>query len=181
MNTVLLGGSRSISRLAVPVQDRIENIVSQGFEILIGDANGADRVFQAHLASRGYKNVTVFCSGNACRNNVGNWKVTFVQTGRVKLDFEHYAQKDAQMASKADYGLFLWNGKSRGTLNSVRMLLERGRPVLVYISPKKSFVTLKKYRDLQSVMGRLGIDVPSLHKTPSKRGAKPLAQRSLFS
>ncbi|MBI2166371.1 MAG: hypothetical protein HYU29_08240 [Chloroflexi bacterium] len=180
MSKVILGGSRSVSRLNAPVRERVENIVSQGFDIVIGDANGADKALQEYLATRGYEKVTVFCSGDVCRNNLGNWKTVFIPTGRQKLDFEHYAQKDARMVGEADYGLFLWNGKSHGTLNSVRMLLKRGRPALVYISPKKSFVTMKMERDLEGVLGEFDLAVPHPHRRNPKNSAKSGVQRSLF-
>ncbi len=180
MSKVLLGGSRSVSRLSAPVRDRVENIVSQGFDVFIGDANGADRALQEYLANRRYDKVTVFCSGDVCRNNLGNWKTVFIPTGRKKLDFEHYVQKDARMADEADYGLFLWNGKSRGTLSSIRMLLARGRPTLVYVSPQRTFVTIKEERDLEDVLGEFGPAVPHPYGRRPKKGAKPTAQRSLF-
>jgi hypothetical protein len=177
MSKVLLGGSRSLSRLSAPVRDRIENIVSQGFDIVIGDANGADRALQEYLANRGYERVTVFCSGDTCRNNLGNWNTVFISTGRKTFDFKYYAQKDARMAGEADYGLFLWNGKSRGTLNSIRMLLERRRPTLVYLSPKKSFVTMRDERDIEQVLGDFStaITLPSQrHPKKTTSGQRPL-------
>ena len=53
MSKVVLGGSRSVSRLSAPVRERVENIVSQGFDVVIGDANGADKALQEYLANRG--------------------------------------------------------------------------------------------------------------------------------
>ena len=180
MSKVVLGGSRSVSRLSAPVRERVENIVSQGFDVVIGDANGADKALQEYLANRGCEGVTVFCSGNVCRNNLGNWKTVFVSTNRKRFDFEHYVQKDAQMAGEADYGLFLWNGKSRGTLNSIRMLLKRGRPVLVYVSPKRTFVTIKEERDLDGELGKFSPAVPLPQGRSAKKRTRPTAQRSLF-
>jgi hypothetical protein len=84
------------------------------------------------------------------------------------------------MVGEADYGLFLWNGKSHGTLNSVRMLLKRGRPALVYISPKKSFVTMKSERDLECVLGDFHLTVPRPHRRSPKKKAKSGLQGSLF-
>ncbi len=153
MKEVFVGGSRSISRLGAPIRERIDNILSKGLHVIVGDANGADKAFQAYLAERGYGNVTVFCSGSVCRNNLGNWKTTHVASESDKLDFHHYAKKDAQMASEADYGFFLWNGESRGTLNSISMLVKRQRPALVYLAPKRRFVTLRRETDLAAILG----------------------------
>ena len=84
------------------------------------------------------------------------------------------------MAGEADYGLFLWNGKSRGTLNSIRMLLKRGRPVLVYVSPKRTFVTIKEERDLDGELGKFSPAVPLPQGRSAKKRTRPTAQRSLF-
>lgn len=151
MKAVFVGGSRSISRLNAPIRSRIDNIMSKGLHVIVGDANGADKAFQAYLAERGYENVTVFCSGGACRNNVGNWNTTHVASDSRKLDFIHYARKDARMASEADYGFFVWNGDSRGTANSVSMLVKRQCPAIVYVEPARKFVTVRNEADLPTI------------------------------
>lgn len=52
------------------------------------------------------------------------------------------------MVNETDYGLMLWDGKSRGTLTSIVDLLHRGKPVVVYLAPGKSFHTLSKREEL---------------------------------
>src|SRR2546422_5074162 len=119
MSKVFLGGSRKITRLNADIRRRVDNVIANGFVVLIGDANGADKAFQKYLAEKNYTNVTVYCSGHACRNNLGDWKIEYVPSDRKKKDFEHYVKKDAQMGRDAEYGLFLWDGKSKGTLNNI--------------------------------------------------------------
>ena len=138
MTNVFLGGSRRISRLNPKIRQRIDNVLSNGFAVLIGDAHGADKAIQEYLAQKGYQNVTVFCSGKECRNNLGNWKTELVATNRAVRDFAYYAQKDARMSDGADYGFFLWDGKSRGTLNNIIRLLRRHKNALVYLSPRRN-------------------------------------------
>jgi hypothetical protein len=46
------------------------------------------------------------------------------------------------MVEEADYGLMLWDGKSRGTLTNIVDLVRQGRPVVVYVAPAKTFTTL---------------------------------------
>jgi hypothetical protein len=149
---VFFGGSRGISRLSAEIRERIENVLGKGFTILIGDANGADKAIQKHLAENGYRNVTVFCSGTVCRNNLGNWSTRFVTTDRKKKDFLHYAKKDAEMGNNADYGFFLWDQKSKGTLNNILGLVNQNKAALVYLSPKKTFVTIKDIDTLNEVV-----------------------------
>lgn len=68
MTTVFISGSRKISQLNEDVQLRLKKIIDQQFSIVIGDANGVDRAVQQYLFDISYKNVSVFCSGNTCRN-----------------------------------------------------------------------------------------------------------------
>jgi len=63
MKTVFLSGSRAISRLNQDIRDRLDRIISQAFEIVVGDANGADKALQGFLYDHHYGKVTVYCSG----------------------------------------------------------------------------------------------------------------------
>jgi hypothetical protein len=47
------------------------------------------------------------------------------------------------MAAEATHGLMLWDGESRGTLANIRNLVSEGKPVVVYLTPAKAFVTVK--------------------------------------
>ena len=52
---------------------RPDNIIDQNLQVLIGDANGFDRLAQEYLADRGSRVVTIYCTAGICRNNVGGW------------------------------------------------------------------------------------------------------------
>ena len=52
------------------------------------------------------------------------------------------------MVEEADYGLMLWDGKSRGTLTNIVDLVQQGRPVVVYVVPAKTFATLREPEQL---------------------------------
>ncbi len=56
------------------------------------------------------------------------------------------------MAEVAEYGLMLWDGKSKGTLNNVVTLSHRRKLVLVYVSTAKSFRTVRSSEDLKAVL-----------------------------
>ena len=62
MTKVFIGGSRRVTRLNADVQRRIDKIIEQGFAILVGDANGADKAVQTYLRTRRYNKVDVFCT-----------------------------------------------------------------------------------------------------------------------
>ena len=101
-----------------------------GTEFLVGDCYGVDAAVQMYLDSKGYRNVTIYCSGETPRNN-------FVTGAKVRSCAEaakgltgsafHYV-KDIQMASGCDQALIIWNGKSKGTGENIRRVKEMGKP-----------------------------------------------------
>jgi len=152
MKKVFVGGSRRISRLNEPLRKRLDQIIANRLQVLLGDANGADKAVQNYLASRGYENVLIFCSAGDCRNNLGPWKVKSIKPPHSRRDFEFFTAKDASMAEEADIGLMLWDGESSGTIvNAARLIAER-KPVVVYIAPNQQFRTLKSRSDLASLL-----------------------------
>ena len=152
MSKVFVGGSRRISRLSADLRKRLDQIVEKEFAVLIGDANGADKAVQAYLRERQYPKVFVFCTGGECRNNLGGWPVTAVKPPHPTRDFEYFTAKDAAMAREADYGLMLWDGRSSGTLVNVARMVAAQKPVVLYVAPKRSFLTLKSRKDLEGLL-----------------------------
>jgi len=152
MSKVFFGGSRKIGRLSQAVKERTDNIIANGYLVLLGDANGADKAMQKYLAEKGYRNVLVFCMGDVCRNNLGKWEKRNVLSRRSKKDFNYYSTKDVLMSDEADYGFMLWDGKSKGTLNNILNLSDRNKKVLVYFSPSRSFYTVKVTQDVSKLL-----------------------------
>ena len=137
MTAVFVGGSRGITRLPVEATRRIDNIVHRGLAVLVGDANGADRAVQKHLAEARYDKVTVFCSGGTSRNNVGQWPLRNVNARESERGYQFYAAKDREMALQADFGLMIWDGRSVGTaLNILRLVRGSKKAVLIRVAEK---------------------------------------------
>jgi hypothetical protein len=152
MTIVFLSGSRKISRLNDVIRSRIENVVDQGFSVLVGDANGADKAMQAFLAEKHYLNVTVYCAGSTCRNNVGEWRTEKVSVDAKLKGRAFYTQKDKVMASEADFGFVLWDGKSEGSINNIFELMNKGKKSVVYFSPRKEFFNVKSANDIKGLI-----------------------------
>lgn len=155
MKKVFFGGSRRLGRLSQQVRERALNVIDEGLAVLVGDANGADKAIQKFFAERAYANVTVFFAGSLCRNNLGNWPMHPVPVKRTERDFQYYAAKDLAMSEEADYGLMIWDGESAGTVNNILNLLERGKKVVVYLSPQKEFLTFKTPTDAGELLSRV--------------------------
>ncbi|MEE8484840.1 MAG: hypothetical protein V3S46_09610 [Nitrospinota bacterium] len=152
MINIFFGGSRKLGKLNKAIRERADNIMSKGYRVLLGDANGADRAMQKYLVEKSYMHVLVFCAGNNCRNNIGKWETEFVSVNRAQKDFQYYAIRDEKMSNEADYGFMLWDGKSKGTLNNIINLIERKKQILVYFSPSRKFFTLKSDSDLVELL-----------------------------
>lgn len=151
-DTVFLSGSRKINRLNEAIRRRIENMIDRGFNIVIGDASGADKALQGYLADANYNNVKVFCAGSTCRNNIGEWNVKNIDVDSKLRGRDFYTQKDKAMALEADYGFVLWDGKSTGSINNILELLKGLKSVVVYFAPEKAFYTLKKLDDVSLLL-----------------------------
>lgn len=145
MKKVFIGGSRRVSRLGAPIRARLDKIMEQGLAVIVGDANGADKAVQQYLLSKHYENVEVFCSGTACRNNVGHWRTRQINADTHDRGRRFYTAKDRAMANEATYGLMVWDGKSTGTLLNVLRLLRQDKKVVVYNVPDRQFSELKAY------------------------------------
>ena len=157
MTAVFVGGSRRITHLPVEAKKRIDNVVDRGLAILVGDANGADKAVQKHLADTNYNRVTVYCSGATSRNNVGQWETRNVSAGKREKSFQFYAAKDREMTRQAEFGLMIWDGKSPGTvLNILRLVRASKKVVLVSVAEKSEF-ELKSREDWDAFLSRCSL------------------------
>lgn len=127
---LFISGSNSISALPEEVKSLLDSYIVTGAEILIGDCYGVDAAVQKYLESKGYCNVTIYCSGEKPRNN-------FVTEAKVRSCAEaakgltrsafHYV-KDIQMTQDCDQALMVWDGKSKGTAENIRRIKEMNKP-----------------------------------------------------
>ena len=127
---VFISGSKSISKLPEEAKSLLDEHIALGTEFLIGDCYGVDAAVQMYLDSKGYSNVSIYCSGETPRNNfVTGAKVCScaeAAKGLTRSAF-HYV-KDIQMAQDCDTALMIWDGKSNGTGENIRRVKEMGKP-----------------------------------------------------
>ena len=174
MTKVFIGGSRKVARISSPVRQRLDRIIDRGLQVLVGDANGADKAVQRYLGSRRYERVEVFCTNGICRNNIGNWPVRAVPAPGTARGFTFYVVKDEQMTREASVGFMLWDGASRGTVANIERLLDGHKKVLVYSAPTGRFLTFRNKQEWEAFHGTRHKGIPQ----KAKRTAR-LAQESL--
>jgi len=152
MTTVFIAGSISISRLHAKVQERINKIVSSDFDVVVGDADGADTSIQECLRKYQARKVTVYCTGDTPRNNVAEWPVHKVTSKAKAGTRAYFTAKDLEMARKSDYGLMVWDCKSTGTLSNVIELLKEKKRSVVFVNKKTDFVTISDRAGLNHLL-----------------------------
>ena len=166
MAMVFIGGSRDIVDLPDPVGRRIASIIAAEHGILVGDAPGADTEVQALLSGHGYEHVGVFCAGAEPRNNLGDWAVYTVPPQPGAPGLAAQAEKDREMARRADYGLMIWNGVSPGTILNVLRLAMAEKPCITYDIANGLVTTTRTVADWRAMLSRAG---PGLWKLLASR------------
>ncbi|MDB5069414.1 MAG: transcriptional regulator-like [Candidatus Eremiobacteraeota bacterium] len=159
MNTIFIGGSRHVSRLPSDVRKRLSNVVASGHQVIVGDANGADKAVQKYLFDARYDNVTVFCSGATPRNNLGSWRIHSVSTPKDAKGFQFYAAKDREMARHADIGFMIWDGKSPGTVLNVLRLVRAGKISVLFNVPEMHAFNMKSIDQWWSFLAQCSPDL----------------------
>lgn len=148
---VFIAGPRTISRLEPELLKHLDTLIDNGYTILIGDSIGIDKVVQEYLAARQYKKVKIYASNGIARVNIGGWDVMKIKVPADKKGFAFYAAKDLTMADEADYGIMVWNGSSKGTLNNFLNMARLGKKVLVYYTPDRKFHLMQSLEDIKKL------------------------------
>jgi hypothetical protein len=180
MKSVFVGGSRRVSRLNADIRQRLDRIVEGQLRVCVGDANGADKSIQEYLSERQYPHVVVFCTADQCRNNIGQWPVRSIEPPHNTRDFAFFSAKDAAMACEADFGFMLWDGESPGTIVNVARMVSASKPVVLYISPRRLFVTLKERADLEKLLRSSSPEVAAKVRKYISEHAREFAQPTIF-
>jgi hypothetical protein len=148
MPKVFIAGSIKIKNLHARFVERISNIVADGMEVIVGDANGADTSVQKELYQQGARDVTVYCTSDKPRNNIGSWEVRRVSSSSEPGTRAFFTAKDLQMAEDADFGLMLWDAASTGTLSNVFELIKSGKKCVVFVNKDQNFINVKEPNDI---------------------------------
>jgi len=159
MAMIFLGGSRHIFELPVPAIERIGAIVGAEHGVLIGDAPGADAEMQSLLAGYNYEHVGVFHAQVEPRNNLGDWAAYHIPPPDGAQGFGVHAEKDREMARRADFGLMVWDGVSPGTCLNVLRLAVTGSPCVVYDMMRGTVATVHNTMDWRAMLHQAGHEV----------------------
>ncbi len=117
---VFCGGSIKIQTLPDEAKESLSRIMEQGFTVLVGDAPGVDSLIQKYLIDHEYENVVVYHMSRKMRYCLDKeWvKKPVANTGGRTA----FTAKDVVMSGDCDYGLFVWDGASKGTAENMDRL-----------------------------------------------------------
>jgi hypothetical protein len=122
---LLLMGSSAFKAKELPaeVKTRIDEAITRGMTVIVGEAFGACRLFQDYLASKGYRNVVV---GHAVklRYNAGNWKD--LQYGK------DLKERERRMIEDCDSAIIMWMNNSGVIAENLELLKRLGKPTFLY-------------------------------------------------
>lgn len=160
MKKIFIGGSRAVSWLdsksRAQIEFRLQRVIADGDRVLVGDAKGVDSSVQNFFREKYYDKVTVYCMDENCRSkNIGDdWEIKHIPSNGTPKGFAYFAMKDKQMSDDADYGFMIWDGKSKGTLNNLKNLVNGGKSAEVYFAPKREVVEIKTAQDIDGLLGQ---------------------------
>jgi len=122
---LLLMGSSAFKAKELPteIKERIDDAIEGGVTIIVGEAPGANRLYQDYLKTKGYRNVVV---GHAIklRYNAGNWKV--VQYGK------NLKERERNMIEDCDSAIIIWVNNSGVIAENLELLKRLGKPTYLH-------------------------------------------------
>lgn len=177
---IFIAGPRAIKDLHIDVCNRLHNIYTKNYTVIVGDASGVDTAVQKYFSQLNYTNVVVFASNGKARNNIGNWQVETISVPGNIRGFDFYVAKDKAMANNADYGFMIWNGKSKGTLNNIINLIHDNKKALIYFTPNNDFICIDSFDRLETLLGFCNDETKKLVEKIYHKPVKSSSQLSLF-
>ena len=174
---VFVGGSKALKALPKAIADKIIELMEQDAEIVVGDCRGADALVQQFLADSHYRHVEVYATEGKVRHNLGDWKAVGVSPTEISVTsatsgpcyvapvewwvsskrskrggYNYYLAKDVAMALSADCGLMAWNGRSKGTLVNLLMLVAQGKRADVVLPESNEVARAESFDDVRALL-----------------------------
>ena len=148
---VFIGGSRSIKELDENVCHVLFEELNSNSEILVGDADGVDAEVQKFCMRQNYGNIVVYATNGKPRNNVGNFEVCSIAVDKNTFRKQYFVKKDIAMTDAADYGVVIWDGKSKGSLNQLYRMVRQNKPCQVYIPDDKRWIEIESENTIKGI------------------------------
>jgi len=162
MKKVFISGSINIKKLDELVINSLNKIMFQNIQVLVGDANGVDKLIQQYFFSCNYFNVVVYTIFNNPRNLLSS----HFQVKRIDVKNlsgrKAQEKKDEAMTNDSDWSFVIWNGESKGSFNNILRALENNKKLKVYYTQEKRFLkkeelTVESIRNIYDKHNGIGL------------------------
>jgi hypothetical protein len=138
---IFISGSIKIKTLSKSVYDKLEQIIKEDQEVIVGDAAGVDSSVQDFFKEKEYRNVTVYSIFSIPRHNSGGFESKYVfASGDIKSMRERQKVKDERMSIECDSSLVIWDGKSKGCFSNIKRSINLQKPIRVFLWSSKDFI-----------------------------------------
>lgn len=146
MSKVFISGSISTKTLPNGVLESLKKIQNNNMTILVGDADGIDKVIQNHFKKNNYDNIHVYSIYSSPRNlSSKTFQTKFVNVApEITKERERQTYKDEAMSVDSNYSLVVWDGKSKGSHKNIIRALSLDKKVKVYLSNEDRFIEPKR-------------------------------------
>jgi len=161
---VFISGSISTKSLSKNAIFYMAQIVESAYTILIGDAHGVDKAVHLYLFEQNYQNVIVYFSGEAVRNNIGNWQTKQISNPENLTGRSRYQLKDKAMAEDCNCGMMFWNYRSKGTKDNMDYMEKLGKYYFVLGGNDVGGSDLDKIYDMMILLKIFDITLNSASK-----------------
>ena len=141
---VFLGGSKCIGRLPDKVVTLIDELMEKREHFIIGDCHGMDLAFQTYLESKHYPHVTIYCSGEKCRFNVGDWPEKHICVPDGIEGYKFYRVKDYALMKDCDAALLVYETRALATRSYIYYLKRLGKPIFAFDLERDRFKIIDK-------------------------------------
>lgn len=146
-NKIFISGSISLKHLPEKVRNEsLCKIIQNNLTVLVGDADGIDKLIQQFFYSLGYLNVKVYSISEQPRNLMtSSFLVERVNvSNNITKERERQSFKDIKMTQDSDYSLVVWDGKSKGSFNNIIRAIESKKTIKVFLTSIDDFIPKEK-------------------------------------
>jgi len=123
---LVIAGSRKATKAMYKYTDAIvDRAIENNWMIYVGDnPNGIDRQVLKSCNRKGYKDITVISVAGENRSLRAEYDG---EKPGNQYRYEEYHARDMEMLRLADIGIFIWDGKSKGTKAGFDFMVQLGK------------------------------------------------------
>lgn len=138
---IFISGSRNINKLPKQVEEKLNDIIDNRHQVLVGDATGVDKLVRDYLQQNQYSNVSVYYTGQPRTQIPPQWNQVNVPPQKGVTGRDHFTLKDIEMTKDCDIAFAIHDGKSKGTQANIDRTVAMGKTTIVFNAETQKFLS----------------------------------------